>query len=70
MKPEGTHNNLLADLAAVLFLRRVGEEVNVGVVVVLKNLNDKGFDFGECTNDSAHVGDYEGVDKVFELHGA
>lgn len=64
MKPEGTHDNLVADRAAMLFLRRVG------VVVVLKNLNEEGFDFGECTNDSAHVGDYEGVDKVFELHGA
>jgi len=48
----------------MLFVREVDARI------VLKNLNHDSFDFGECTNDSAQVRDYEGVDDSFQLHGA
>ena len=51
VKPEGPHDQFLVFVFAVL-----------NGLVVPKNLKDYGFDFGDCTDDSAHVGYYESVD--------
>ncbi|QCE05200.1 hypothetical protein DEO72_LG9g201 [Vigna unguiculata] len=65
VKPEGAGDDLLGHL-----LLSVVEVVNVVGVVSLEGLQDCSFEFGECTNDAAHVGDYEGVDEALQLHGA
>lgn len=61
VEPEGAENDVLAYL---VFPIVVGEEnVNVGLVS-LEDFDDCGFDFGEGTDDAAHVGDYERVDEA------
>jgi len=65
VKPEGAGDDLLGHLVL-----SVVEEVNVVGVVSLERLEDCSFELRECTNDAAHVGDYEGVDETLELHGA
>lgn len=67
MEPEGAKDDLLGHLLLLV----VVEEVNVGLVFLsLEDFDYYGFDLGECTDDAAHVGDYEGVDEALKLHGA
>ena len=65
VKPEGTKDDLVA-----LFLKNGLVVLVLVLVIVPENLNYNTLDSRERADNSAQVGDYEGVNDSLKLHGA